>query len=632
MTDITNTKLASDLSKVINRWNTRENQMIDFISKPTGTVTVTDGVGNDHELPSFPQLQLDVTTLTDELTGAVSQAQDINSVSVVLLNQANAGVATIDASLVAAEAAASAADASKTAAATSASQANTHKNTAQTHANTAATQAGIAATKADAASTSADAAAGSASAAATSASNAATSASTASTKASEAQTFRNQANTHKNAAQTHADTANTKATEAAASAAEAEGFKTAAATSASQANARKNAAATSATTATEQADIASGAMEIATDAADIAVTERTAAQAAATTAAQHATRASEWANKAPNSVVEDGKYSARHWAQQAQSVASQAMVFKGEWSAASGQFPANPSSGDLYIVSTAGTVSGISFAIGDQIVRNSNNTAWVKIENVQSVTSVAGKTGAVVLAAGDIKSGTLNAARIPALPVSKITGLQTALDGKAPGAHIHATADMPGLQQALNGKAALEHTHAWSEVTEKPAQATRWPKWGEVTEKPALASASHIHTGADIAGLPDALNSKANKSGQKYTGLHHFQASHVAWGQAPAETIRVELGPDTSASWLITAATGVQFKGGVQMRGSGTVMRLYTIGGYYAELNGNVWNKASIPALDYLPISNGISNLRRMSQSAYNALNPKDPNTIYFIT
>jgi len=877
MTDtITNTELASRLSRTIDRWNTRENQMIALIAQPDGTVIVTDGLGNNHQLSSFPQLQKDVQALMDDLTGAVAQAQDINAVSVTLLNQANAGVATIDASLEAAEAAAEAAEASKSAAATSASQADSHKNAANTHKNNAATEAGkakteaiTATTKANAAAASAGAAAVSASAAAGSATNAAQAAEDAATEAGKAQTSAGQALTYRNQANTHKNTANAKATEAAQSATEAEASKSAAATSASQADSRKNAAAASATTATAQATIASGASEIAADAADIAVTERTAAQTAATTAGQHAARASEWANKAPNTVVANGQYSARHWAQQAQNIVSGAMTYKGAWSATSGQFPANPVKGHLYMVDAAGTVGGIVFAVGDQLIYNGSQ--WEKIENVQSVTSVSGKTGAVTLAAGDIKSGTLNAARIPALPISKVTGLQTALDGKAPGAHLHATADIPGLQSALDDKAAASHGHVWGDVSNTPATATRWPKWnevsqkpeafppaahahpwGEVTEKPAAfppgphahsiaevtglqsalngklnltggtltgsltvngtltfrgsatynaacflrdvsnsnrgalffdrvydhlemrrfnaqgqthgrfwiddtgtcqtsgalhasgaltaggwaavkakagghtavwlkdennanhgaliwnrdqdivqmqrrrpdtggvqgeiriksdghvqiygevtaalfkgnatsankltsstkingtsfngtadiitarwgadrtlkignaaktvngtgnvtwtlaeigaAEASHTHAIGDVTGLQAALDGKASKAGAQYTGLHHFTGSHVAWGQEPAECIRVEMGSGNQATWLITGATGNQFKGGVQMLDSGTTMRLYTITGQYAELNGNVWNKASIPALDYLPLAGG---------------------------
>lgn len=50
-------------------------------------------------------------------------------------------------------------------------------------------------------------------------------------------------------------------------------------------------------------------------------------------------------------------------------------------------------------------------------------------------------------------------------PISDVTGLQTALDGKAAASHTHAVADVTGLQTALNGKAATSHTHAIADVS-----------------------------------------------------------------------------------------------------------------------------------------------------------------------
>lgn len=59
-------------------------------------------------------------------------------------------------------------------------------------------------------------------------------------------------------------------------------------------------------------------------------------------------------------------------------------------------------------------------------------------------------------AAGDVSSGTLAAARIPDLAISKVTGLQDALDGKqtsgsyAAASHPHTIANVTGLQDALD--------------------------------------------------------------------------------------------------------------------------------------------------------------------------------------
>ena len=52
------------------------------------------------------------------------------------------------------------------------------------------------------------------------------------------------------------------------------------------------------------------------------------------------------------------------------------------------------SKGDYYVVSAAGTQFSISFAVGDWII--SNGTAWEKVDLTDAVSSVFGRTGAVV--------------------------------------------------------------------------------------------------------------------------------------------------------------------------------------------------------------------------------------------
>jgi hypothetical protein len=106
-----------------------------------------------------------------------------------------------------------------------------------------------------------------------------------------------------------------------------------------------------------------------------------------------------------------------------------------------------------------------------------------------------------------------------ALAVSDVTGLQTALDGKAATTHSHAIGDVTGLQGALDGKAATTHSHAIGDVTglqgalDGKAATTHSHAIGDVTGlQTALdgkAATTHSHAIGDVTGLQTALDGKA---------------------------------------------------------------------------------------------------------------------------
>lgn len=63
-----------------------------------------------------------------------------------------------------------------------------------------------------------------------------------------------------------------------------------------------------------------------------------------------------------------------------------------------------------------------------------------------------------------VTSGALDSV-VAAIPQADVTGLVSALAGKASSSHSHAEADVTGLTAALAGKAAASHTHAQSDIT-----------------------------------------------------------------------------------------------------------------------------------------------------------------------
>lgn len=85
-----------------------------------------------------------------------------------------------------------------------------------------------------------------------------------------------------------------------------------------------------------------------------------------------------------------------------------AVILKGAWSAAGGQFPGAGAAqaGESWIVSAAGVVGGVDFALNDRIVALTDNAStatysgnWLKLDYTDQVLSVAGLTGAIAKAA-----------------------------------------------------------------------------------------------------------------------------------------------------------------------------------------------------------------------------------------
>ena len=88
-------------------------------------------------------------------------------------------------------------------------------------------------------------------------------------------------------------------------------------------------------------------------------------------------------------------------------IVSGTVNYKGTWDASTNtptlnNPPAASTKGDYYVVSVAGTQFSISFAVGDWII--SSGTAWEKVDLTDAVSSVFGRTGAVVGVSTDYSS------------------------------------------------------------------------------------------------------------------------------------------------------------------------------------------------------------------------------------
>lgn len=84
--------------------------------------------------------------------------------------------------------------------------------------------------------------------------------------------------------------------------------------------------------------------------------------------------------------------------------------------------------------------------------------------------------------------------------ISNITNLQTTLDGKSSTGHVHDITSISGLDSVLSEKAELVHTHVIADVT------------GLQTALDGKVGPIHTHTIANVTGLQTALDGKTDDS------------------------------------------------------------------------------------------------------------------------
>lgn len=115
-----------------------------------------------------------------------------------------------------------------------------------------------------------------------------------------------------------------------------------------------------------------------------------------------------------------------------------ATVLRGEWNASLGVFPnaGTAQAGATWIVTTAGTVGGVDFAVNDRVLAITDNASetvyagnWLKLDYTDQVLSVAGKTGAVTLNKSDVGLANVDNTSDADKPVS--TAQQGAIDAEA---------------------------------------------------------------------------------------------------------------------------------------------------------------------------------------------------------
>ena len=174
------------------------------------------------------------------------------------------------------------------------------------------------------------------------------------------------------------------------------------------------------------------------------------------------------------------------------------VTYQGTFDASAPADLSNAEKGDLYIISVAGTYQGQTWAVGDHLLINTDMGGTLdpakidKVDNTDSVTSVAGRTGAVTLSTADI-SGLATVASTGAY--SDLTGAPTLATVATTGAY----SDLSGTPSL----ATVATTGAYSDLTGTPTLATvaTTGAYSDLTGTPTLGTAAAEDVGTSAGNV-----------------------------------------------------------------------------------------------------------------------------------
>jgi hypothetical protein len=161
-----------------------------------------------------------------------------------------------------------------------------------------------------------------------------------------------------------------------------------------------------------------------------------------------------------------------------------AFVLVGSWAPGTGTFPATAGikKGHVYLVTGNGTVNGVEFTVGDRLtalIDSPSSTVfdnnWFKEDYTDRVSSVAGRTGNVVLSSADLTDATTDA---KSLLTKNLAAMKTFL----------------GIQATIS----------YTDLTNKPTFATvaTSGSYTDLTNKPTLGTVASLNTGTAAGNVP----------------------------------------------------------------------------------------------------------------------------------
>ncbi|MBW4984144.1 hypothetical protein KZZ07_16495 [Mameliella sp. CS4] len=292
-------------------------------------------------------------------------------------------------------------------------------------------------------------------------------------------------------------------------------------------------------------------------------------------------------------------------------------ALQGGWDASSGAFPSGATAMDLWEVETAGTVDGVTFAVGDQIVAlvNSASTTTYAANWFQrpaaTVLSVAGKTGAVALDVTDVADAASEAyvdASVADVSVDSATSYSDAAG----------SGDRTAVQTASVSSGLLASGSASNLIDGASSTGV-----SDGIAFNAVTATGHYLRVMFPAGAQKYLTEVTiTQSGTQSHGTWKLQVTYdgTTWTDAGSAAT---LGGATSQAW--TSDSAFKAVRGYQLLGvSGTT----SASPFIWELTAKVVSAPGDGVLTYDPIGDMPASLRAKLEAAY-LLNAVDGSTLY---
>jgi hypothetical protein len=240
-------------------------------------------------------------------------------------------------------------------------------------------------------------------------------------------------------------------------------------------------------------------------------------------------------------------------------IVSGTVNYKGTWNASTNtptliDPPVASTKGDYYVVSTAGTQFSITFGVGDWII--SNGTAWEKVDLTDAVSSVFGRTGAVVGDSTDYSAvGITNTAIGAANPsTGAFTSLSSSSTTTLNGTTVPASKTLVVTTDKLSALAATTSAELAGVISDETGSGALVFATSPTLVTPALGTPSAL-VGTNITGTASGLTAGNVTTNANLTGAITSVGNATSLGSFSSANLAAALTDETGSGANVFATS-----------------------------------------------------------------------------